>query len=229
MYMNLSERLTHIADMIPNCNCIADIGTDHGFIPIYSILNNRARSAIASDINIGPVKIAQANIDKYHLNDRIQTRIGTGLSTLKENEADVIVIAGMGGVLISEIIQSDINIARSSRWLILQPVQYPEVLRKYLLHSGFNIVDEDIVKDENKYYYIIKVENKKVDRYEKEVYYYTGKKLIEKGHPLIKEYILYKIGTLNNILHNLSPTEQSKRYNELISLKKEFEEVLKCL
>lgn len=227
--MNLSERLTHIINLIPKCNCLADIGTDHGFIPIYSILNNKANHAIASDINKGPIRIAKINIDKYNLNDRIETRIGSGLSTLKEDEADVIVIAGMGGILISEIIESHIAIARSAKWLILQPVQYPEVLRKYLLRSDFNIVDEDIVKDENKYYYIIKAENKKVHEYNKEVYYYTGMKLIEKGHPLIKEYILYKIGSFNNILNNLSPTQQSSRYSEIISLKKEFEDVLKCL
>lgn len=227
--MNLSDRLTHIINLIPRCNCLADIGTDHGFIPIYSVLNNIACHAIASDINKGPIKVAKINIDKYNLNDKIQTRIGSGLSTLKMNEADVIVIAGMGGVLISDIIENHINIARCSKWLILQPVQYPEVLRKYLLQTGFNIVDEDIVKDENKYYYIIKAESKKADEYKKEVFYYTGTKLIEKGHPLIKEYILYKIGSLNNILNNLSPIEQSVRYNQILSLRKEFEEVLKCL
>lgn len=227
--MNLSERLIHIINMIPKCDCLADIGTDHGFIPIYSIQNNIAYRAIASDINKGPIRVANININKYNLKDKIQTRIGSGLSTLKENEADVIVIAGMGGVLISEIIESHIEIARSSRWLILQPVQYPEVLRRYLLSSGFNIVDEDIVKDENKYYYIIKVENSPSQKYTKEVYYYTGTKLIQKGNPLIKEYIEYKIHSLGNILSNLSPIDQSARYKELISLKKEFEELLNAL
>jgi tRNA (adenine22-N1)-methyltransferase len=224
--MNLSERLIHIIKLIPNCNCLADIGTDHGFIPIYSILNNITNFAIASDINVGPIKIAQMNICKYNLSEKIQTRVGSGLSTLEKNEADVIVIAGMGGILISEIIQSHIEIARNSKWLILQPVQNPEVLRKFLLETGFNIVDEDIVKDENKYYHIIKAENKKSQKYTNEAYYYTGTKLIEKRNPLIKEYINYKIESFNNILNNLSPIEQSSRYKELVSLKKDFEEIL---
>lgn len=227
--MNLSERLTHIINFIPKCNCLADIGTDHGFIPIYSILNNIACRAIASDIKKGPIRIANININKYNLKDKIETRVGSGLSTLKSNEADVIVIAGMGGVLISEIIETHIEIARNCRWLILQPVQYPEVLRKYLLGNGFNIVDEDIVKDENKYYYIIKVENKSSRKYSREVYYYTGTRLIQKGNPLIKEYISYKIHSINNILNNLSPIEQTTRYEELLSLKQEFEEVLSTL
>jgi tRNA (adenine22-N1)-methyltransferase len=215
--------------MIPTCNCLADIGTDHGFIPIHSIINNITSHAIASDINIGPIRIAEININKYNLADKIQTRVGPGLSTLKENEADVIVIAGMGGILISEIIEAHIDIAREAKWLILQPVQYPEVLRKFLLETGFNIVDEDIVKDENKYYHIIKAENKKSQKYANEAFYYTGTKLIEKGNPLIKEYIVFKIDTFNNILSNLSPTEQHSRYEELVSLKKDFEEVLDCL
>lgn len=227
--MNLSERLIHIINMIPKCNCLADIGTDHGFIPIYSIQNNIASHAIATDINNGPIRVANKNINKYDLSDKIETRVGPGLSTLKSKEADIIVVAGMGGVLISEIIEAHIEIAKNSRWLILQPVQYPEVLRKYLLNAGFNIVDEDIVKDENKYYYIIKAEHKQSQKYTKEVYYYTGTRLIEKGSPLIQEYINYKIHSITNILNNLSPTEQHLRYEELNSLKKEFEEVLKTL
>jgi tRNA (adenine22-N1)-methyltransferase len=225
--MNLSERLIHIINMIPKCNCLADIGTDHGFIPIYSILNNITNYAIASDINVGPINIAQINIHKYNLSGKIQTRVGSGLSTLEKNEADVIVIAGMGGILISEIIQSHIDIARAANWLILQPVQNPEVLRRFLLEAGFNIVDEDIVKDENKYYHIIKAENKPSQKYTNEAYYYTGTKLIEKGNPLIREYIIYKIESFNNILNNLSPIEQSSRYEELVSLRKDFKEVLK--
>lgn len=224
--MNLSERLIHIIKLIPRCNCLADIGTDHGFIPIYAVMNNITAQAIASDINKGPIRIAKININKFNLKDKIQTRIGSGLSILKENEADAIVIAGMGGILISDIIKCHINIARSSRWLILQPVQNPEVLRRFLLENGFNIVDEDIVKDENKYYHIIRAENNLSEKYTNEAYYYTGTKLIEKGNPLIKEYINYKIGSFTNILNNLSPTEQASRYEELVSLKKSFEEIL---
>lgn len=227
--MNLSERLIHIINMIPKCNCLADIGTDHGFIPIYSVLNNISQKAIATDINKGPIKVANKNINRHDLHDKIETRVGAGLSPLNNSEADVIVIAGMGGVLISEIIESGIAIARSSRCMILQPVQYPEVLRKYLLSSGFSIVDEDIVKDENKYYYIIKVENSPSEKYEREVYYYTGKMLIQRRDPLVKEYISYKIKSLGEILSNLSPFEQRKRYEELSFLKKEFEDVLRSI
>jgi tRNA (adenine22-N1)-methyltransferase len=188
-----------------------------------------ADRAIASDINEGPIIAAQRNIKRYSLTDRIETRIGPGLSTLSKNEADVIVIAGMGGVLIADILDEGIDIARTAESLILQPVQYPEVLRKYVIGSGFKIVDEDIVKEDKKYYHIIKMVNEVSSKYSKEVYYYTGEKLIEKGHPLIKEFIEYKINRFESILKGLSPLEQSDKYNEFTNLKKEFEDVLKCL
>lgn len=227
--MNLSERLMHIIDFIPQSTCLADIGTDHGFIPIYAILNSITEYAIASDINPGPVKVAKKNITKHGLSDKIQTRIGPGLSTLKASEAETIVIAGMGGILIADIIEENIKIARSASTLILQPVQYPEVLRKYLLTSNFNIIDEDIVKDENKYYYIIKAISEPAKEYEKDAYYYTGKKLVEKGNPLLKEYLNYKISSIKSILDNLSPIDQNIRHSELTNLKTEFEEILYSL
>jgi tRNA (adenine22-N1)-methyltransferase len=135
----------------------------------------------------------------------------------------------MGGVLISDIIKEGIDVARTAECMILQPVQYPEVLRKYIIDSGFKIVDEDIVKEDNKYYHIIKIVNGTSPVYDKEAYYYTGLKLLEKGHPLIREFIEYKISRIDAILKGLCPIVQSDKYKEFTELKKEFEDVLKCL
>lgn len=227
--MNLSQRLQHIVNIIPKCLCLADIGTDHGYIPIYAIQNNICSNAIASDINEGPIKIANKNIRKYKVSDRIQTRIGSGLSSLKINEADVILIAGMGGNLIADIIDDDIEISKSASYLILQPMQYPEVLRQYLVNNGFNIIDEDLVKDENKYYHIIKAVVGESGEYPNNSLYYTGLKLIEKKHPLIKDYINYNLERIDIILKQMINSTNADKYKELIQLKENFEEVLKCL
>jgi tRNA (adenine22-N1)-methyltransferase len=226
--VNISKRLKHIVNLIPKCNCLADIGTDHGYIPIYTTLNGISKSAIASDINEGPLMTAEKNIWQNGLSDRIDVRLGGGLSVLKRGEADVIVIAGMGGNLIVDIIERHVEIARNAKFLVLQPVQYPEVLRVYLVNSGFNIIDEDLVKDEGKYYQIIKATNEKIEPYNKEVYYHIGAKLIEKNHPLLKEYINYKLRILNNILSQISDSQHEK-YQETLNLKKQFEEVLTWL
>lgn len=227
--MNISERLITIAKFIPNCTCLADIGTDHGYIPIYAIQNGICKTSIASDINKGPIQIADKNIRNYGYEDKIKTRIGPGLSTLKPNEADVILIAGMGGNLIAEIIQENLEIAEKCDYLILQPVQYPEVLRKYLADSGFNIIDEELANEGNKYYHIIKASKGASNEYMKNVYYYTGVKLLEKKHPLLLKYVNHKIGRIDVILNELSNSDNSTRKNELLALKQEFEEVRKWL
>lgn len=227
--MNLSERLLTIARFIPKCNCLADIGTDHGYIPIYTVTNNISQRAIASDINKGPVEIAKKNIKLYSIEGKIDTRVGNGLSTLKEGEADVILIAGMGGNLISEILEKDKNIAESADYLILQPVQYPEELRKYLCSAKFKILDEELAKEGNKYYHIIKVRRGEPDIYSKEVYYYTGLKLIEKRHPVLQSYVKHKIERITIILDELKNSDNLQRKNELKELKEEFEEVNKWL
>jgi len=225
--MVLSERLRHIANLVPNCECIADIGTDHGYIPIYAILNGVCKRAIATDINKGPIDAAIKNFKKYRLIDKVEARIGDGLTPINLGEADAVIIAGMGGNLISNILNEKIEIAHSFDCLILQPMQYPETLRKYLIENEFSIIDEDIVKDENKYYHILKVINQRMEHFDKEVYYYTGKILLDKKHPLIREYIVDKINNLTEILTSI-PRENPK-YNEVKILLDEFKEVKECL
>lgn len=227
--MKLSNRLNSIVNMIPKCNCLSDIGTDHGFIPIYTVLNNICERAIASDIKEGPLKTAKKNIEYYELQDKIELRKGSGLKVLRKDEADVIVIAGMGGYTISSLLDEKIETAKSAKYLIFQPAKYPEVLRKYLSTSGFKIYDEDLVKEDNKYYHIIKAAEGIENPYEREADYYLGLKLIEKRHPLLKDYIKYKIEEFNKILKELSIENQSTRYLEVQNLIKEFEDVMKCL
>lgn len=227
--MKLSKRLESIVKMVPECNCLADIGTDHGYIPIFAVLKGISKKVIASDIREGPIRVAENNIAKYGFKNKVETRIGPGLCVLTEGEADVIVIAGMGGNVICNILDEGRAVAESADYLIFQPVKYPEVLRKYLILSGFMIIDEDLVKEGYKYYHIIKAMHGNEAPFEKEIYYYIGPKLIEKGHPLLNEYIKTQIKILDDVLQVLSPFEQPQRYNEVMELKKGYEDVIKCL
>lgn len=227
--MKLSERLKHIIKFIPKCDCLADIGTDHGYIPIHCVNNKLCNKAIACDIKDGPIKIANKNIVKYGLGKKIETRIGSGLTVLKKDEADVIVIAGMGGVLICEILKESSETVTDKTQIIMQPIQYPEVLRYYLINNGFNIIDEDIVMDEKKFYHIVKAVKGKSKPYEKEIYYYTGFINVEKKHPLLGQYIEYKIDVLLKIINGIDPKEQGDRYTKIMHLINDFKEVLKSL
>ena len=134
----------------------ADIGTDHAYVPIRLIQDNRAEHVIASDLNKGPLKIAAANIEKYGLSDKIETRLGSGLSVIEEKEADTIIIAGMGGEIITKIISDNKNTALSSK-LILQPMNSQYELRKYLILNGFKILSEDIAAEGFKVYNLLEV------------------------------------------------------------------------
>lgn len=158
---------------------IADIGTDHAYIPIYMIENSLADYFIASDVREGPISIASENIKEHNLSDKIETRLGNGLSVLNQNEANTVIIAGMGGQLISEIIEADIDIAKNVK-LTLQPMNAQYELRKYLIKNGFSIINEDISVEGFKVYNILNAEYKKQAEFENDIEYHLPKYLI--GH-----------------------------------------------
>lgn len=157
---------------------IADIGTDHAYIPIFLMENNLADFVIASDIKEGPISIAADNIKEHNLQNKIETRLGEGLTVLKRGEVDTIIIAGMGGILISEILDNDIDIAKESK-LVLQPMNAQYELRKYLLSHGFKITDEDISVEGHKVYNIINVEVGNQNPFDNNIEYHIPKYLKE--------------------------------------------------
>ncbi|MEG0372036.1 MAG: class I SAM-dependent methyltransferase [Clostridium sp.] len=223
--MNLSIRLKTIVDLINPCNIVADIGTDHGYIPIYLIENDRANLVIASDINKGPIETAKKNFKEYNVISRIETRLGAGLKTINNGEVDVVVIAGMGGNLIADIINDSLDIAKGLKYMILQPAQHQEVLREYLYKNGFKIIDENVVLDANKYYHTLKVKIGNDVAYEKDVYYYTGRAgLINPSNDFVG-YINRKIEGIEKIIGYTAKGEDKTRYDYLVNLLKEFRQV----
>ncbi len=165
----ITPRLKCIADRVKG-NIAADIGTDHAYIPIYLIENGIVSRVISSDVRQGPLNIAEENIKKHNLSDKIETRLGDGLSVLKEGEADTVIIAGMGGQLICDIIETNINIARKSK-LVLQPMNSQYELRKYLIEKNFKITNEDIAVEGFKVYNIIDAENGKQEKFKTDFEY----------------------------------------------------------
>ena len=200
--LHLTPRLKAIADSIFECNMIADIGSDHAYLPIFLIKNKQIKKAIASDINIGPANISRERIRQYGLGNVIDVRVGYGLKVLEPNEANVIIISGMGGLLIVNIIKESQDIARNSQMLILQPMKDGYQLRKWLVENFFDIIDEEIVKEENKFYEIIwavPADRKK----ELQNVNIIGDKLLEKNNPILLEYIDGKISEYQKILEKL--------------------------
>lgn len=200
--MQLTPRLKAIADSILGCKNIADIGSDHAYLPIYLVKNKKTEKAIATDVNKGPANISRERIKHYGLDDIIDVRVGYGLKVLSPDEVNVIVISGMGGLLIINIIKESLDIARSSQMLILQPMKDGYLLRKWLVENFFDIVDEEIVKDENKFYEIVwAVPNDKGIKLQS--VNYIGDKLLEKKNPILLEYMDSKINEYQKILTEL--------------------------
>lgn len=150
---------------------IADIGTDHAYIPIELIENGVCEKVIASDIKEGPVKIAKQNIKKSGLDEKIEVRLGGGLSVLEKNEADTIIIAGMGGEMIEKILREDEEKARHAM-LILQPMNSQYELRKFLINNNYSITDEDIAVEGFKVYNIMTVKSGYQEKFKNDIEYH---------------------------------------------------------
>ena len=146
----ITPRLQKIIDLVEG-KIIADIGTDHAYIPIRLASTNRIEKAIATDKNKGPLEIAKNNIAKYELSDIIETRLGEGLEPIQNGECELVIIAGMGGKLIGDIIEKDPEKSKAFKFL-LQPMNAQAELRKRLIENGFKITKEELSKEGFKVY-----------------------------------------------------------------------------
>ncbi len=131
---------------------LADIGTDHAYLPASLILDGKIKHAVAADLRKGPLENAEATVSNYSIADKVELRLSDGLNAVRPDEADDIVIAGMGGILISEILQAAAWVKNENIQLILQPQSHDEVLRKWLWDNGFEITKEDSAFEDGKAY-----------------------------------------------------------------------------
>lgn len=221
--MELSKRLMKIASYVNYCEAIADIGTDHGYIPIYLVKNNKCNSAIASDINKGPIEKASTNIRFEGLSEKIKCLLGGGLKPLKVGEVNGVIIAGMGGNLIRDIILEDIEKVKLYDFLILQPAQNPEVLREFLYNNNFEILNEDLILDDGKFYELFKVkynENAKKINVKDEISYEISSILLESNNSLVNDYIKSKIKKYENIITYIKDdTNLAKKKKDILNEK----------
>ena len=198
--IKLTPRLQCVADCIQKCQLLADIGTDHAYIPIYAIKNGIATNAIASDVVKGPLKIATDNIKSHGLENKISPRLANGLESA--DGADVIVIAGMGGKLICTILENSIEIAKKADYMVIQPMTCCYELRRFLHENGFSIREERLAREEDKIYNIMVVE-KGTEQFDDDFYYHIGKKLFEANDPLLFEHIKMRAEVIHKQIEGL--------------------------
>lgn len=155
--MQLSKRLRAVADLVPGGTVLADVGTDHAYIPIALVEEGKIPRALAMDINQGPLTRAEENIKAHGLEEKIETRLSDGLEKIKKGEADTVLIAGMGGLLTVRILSSKREVLGGAT-LVLQPQSDLPSVRGWLAEEGYAITAEDLVLEDGKYYQMMRAQ-----------------------------------------------------------------------
>lgn len=199
--MDISKRIEFIMENLENVETLADIGTDHGYVPLMALERQICNKAIACDINKDPLDKARLNAILEGVGDELEFRLGGGFEPLNVNEVNEVVIAGMGGNLIRDILEDDIEKVKSVEYLILVPAQNPEVLREYLYKNNYEIIKEDLCFDEGIYYELFKVRSAEGHATELDsIYYEISPVLLRNRNPLMKDYLQFKLDEYNRIL-----------------------------
>ncbi len=209
--INLGPRLLTVASMVERRNKIVDIGTDHAYLPSYLILQGKAEDVLACDIKEKPLQNAKKTVDMHNLSDVIELRLSDGLKNVCSSECEEIIICGMGGNLISDILIDAPWIKKSGMHLILQPMTHSEDVRQFLYSNGFVISDEKYVFENNKVYCCISAHFSDVCNFPEKGYLYFGKLPAENEY-----HHKYLLRQYERVQIKLRALRESNRDNELI-------------
>ena len=198
--ISLTPRLHKVASLVPKNSILADVGTDHAYVPVYCIQNGICQRAIAMDINEGPIKNAWETVSKNGVCDKVELRLSDGLKELAFGEADAVVIAGMGGLLIQKILED--TPLKEGTLLILQPMLAAKELRKYLFSKSMAIEDEYLAMEGKKIYNIIVARVGRVDTFLAEDIL-IGRNVFRNSPELFSYYRAKEIGVRGKILNGL--------------------------
>lgn len=217
-----SERLKCIASNVKSGGIVADIGCDHAFTSIYLVEEKLASGAVAMDINKEPLKRAWQHIKEAGMEEYISVRLSDGARELKKGEADTILISGMGGALITDILKQSIDIIKYAEELVLSPQSEIYIVRHFLHDNGFKIVSEDMVKEQGKFYVVIRAVPG-CQNYKDESGYIYGEYLINNKNKVLEEFLLKEQERTSSIIDSLLLVNDK----ENIAVKKRKDTLLK--
>lgn len=229
--LRLVGRLAALAAFVPQGARLADIGTDHAYLPIELIQDNIIVSAIAGDIHVGPYKAAKEHVEALGLEQKISVRLGNGMAVLSPGEVEVAVIAGMGGQTIIEILNNSIEVTKSLDRLILQPMVAAASVRRWLGENGWYLADERLVQDDGRLYEIIVAEQGEALICEP-VMYDIGQKLWNDKSELLILHVDQLISQTKRILGEMAVSSNARRslkYSEYKEKLKQLEAKRQCL
>lgn len=228
--MELTKRLERIANYVPIGNIVADVGTDHGYIPIYLVMKGISPKAYAMDIRKGPLEKAKENITFYKVENYVEVILSDGLKELNNRQVDTLIIAGMGGMLINKILTDGQNKLQDIPNLILSPHLDTDQVRRKVHQLGYSITQEDFLKEEGKFYPIIICQHG--EEHYNDLEYEYGKSLVNSCHKTYQSYLNLLFIQNNNLIEKLQNTKTPsslKRLIELEKVSKDISEVIKWL
>lgn len=247
--LRLSERLRAVAGLIGDGHVLADVGTDHGYVPIYLCQQRRIPRAIAMDIGRGPLERAKEHIQLNGLQDYIETRLSDGVEKLLPGEADTILMAGMGGGLVMHILEAGQEVCREAAELVLQPQSELYRVRGYLAGHGYMVDAEEMVEEDGKYYPMMRVhwvgqpenacaptdltsmrervadDTAAGDLLRRDVGLLYGEGLLSVGHPVLYAYLKREQKILGQIAGELAAQPQTE---QIVRRRQEIEHALAC-
>ncbi|MBQ4537579.1 MAG: SAM-dependent methyltransferase [Lachnospiraceae bacterium] len=230
----ISKRLQALAEMVTPGNRVVDIGCDHGFLPIFLVQKELSPKVLAMDVRKGPLSGAKTHVAEYGLEDYIETRLSDGLKEYHIGEAQSCVCAGMGGPLMIKILTESRDKAESLEELILQPQSEIPEFRKFLREAGYVITDENILCEDGKYYFPMKVrfvgknsyggsddKAEFVDEDRMEIYDRYGRHLLEGRHPVLKDYLEASLVVARQIEDSLILNDSERARERLTEVRAE--------
>lgn len=226
----LSQRLKVVADFVPQNSRVADIGSDHAYLPVYLMKQKQIEFGIASEVAKGPLDNAIQEIKAEGLSDRIDTRLADGLLSVQpEDKIDCVTIAGMGGTLIKNILENGKSHLSGNELLILQPNVGENRLRTWLMNNQYEISDETILREDGHTYEIIvaKKTDEPVKYTEQEIKF--GPFLLKQHSDVFVEKWENEIERIEMVIDQMNLAKHDKPVDKINSMKKEIEEIKEVL
>ncbi|GAB6160634.1 tRNA (adenine(22)-N(1))-methyltransferase [Howardella ureilytica] len=208
MIDGISKRLKSVANFIPRACRVCDVGTDHGYLPVYLSQTGIAKSIIAMDLREKPLQKAKNNAKDANVFN-IDFRLSDGLEKLEKNEADVITITGMGGYLIINILKKALerNLFSEGMRIIVSPHSDYRELRYFLYRNGFLILEENAMYENKWFYNIISAKYDGVTRSADEVVLSYGSHCLESRNAALKKYLLHESMVLRGVIEDVSESD----------------------
>ena len=218
----LSKRLEKVASYVPTGAILADIGSDHAYLPCYLVHKGIVERAIAGEVVKGPFESAQRQVRTEGLSDRIEVRLADGLAAVHEDdEVNTVTIAGMGGPLIVSILEKNPESLKHVTRLILQPNIHAKVIREWALRNGWAIQEETILEEDRKIYEILVLQRGEMELSEIETL--LGKQLLAKKSEV---FILKWTKEIENWQRILNSIEQVEQTEEIQQKRKELQHLI---